>query len=813
MVVMGYTGWTDEDPEEDRDRGYNARQSGSQPVEYQAHFVYDATKFGIENLRSYFGKWQREHVGHEETQMTDANNKPAPAKKLGYNISQDSTLNGQVVAYQHFLENGLVIHKKNKGIHVPYSRLKEFNTQLAKQLQGFELRIQNGTSSMYQRVVEGVPGNDFVFTYRSKAEKHVEINVTCMSDRPDFSLGFLRQLVKFRRVIKGDKFISLLTIVNGQVSLSRQKVDVKTFSERHYNDTMIPIYHKMMKKVNTGDGVGKIALLTGLPGTAKCLGLGTKVIKFDGSIVNVEDVVVGDVLMGPDSKPRIVQSVSRGESPLYKIVPTKGESWVCNDVHVLTLVHSTKNEVVDIALPDYMSSNKSFKEKAKLFQPENGVEFQTSQDKLPIDPYFVGVWLGDGTKQFDVSGVNPSRLNGVHISKPDQEIRDMCANEAAKWGLALNTTYGGNTNSCPTYRLSAGRGLGEPKENRNPLLTEMQKLFPNRVIHIPAIYLRASRAERLELLAGILDTDGYLGDNCYEISQKSVTLANDIAFLARSVGLKVTQTVTTVNKGHYTKAQISGHVDMIPCRIARKQAQPRKQVKNALRTGFKVESIGVGPYAGFTLDGDGRFLLGDFTVTHNTTLLQAIAHDLDEDKAIAAFVNPWDFSQKFDDNFVIQLADQCRGKRLVLFIEDSEAIIGPRNDGNSGHVSRLLNLTDGILGKILDIFVVCTANQRQVDIDSALTRAGRCLVNVEVLPLEREKANGLYWFERDQLCKKHGLECVTPTDEKAFNAVFKDEATVAEVYQRFYDDTARTVEDSLGQTVTTKKKGKMGFGS
>src|SRR5262249_19796792 len=55
-----------------------------------------------------------------------------------------------------------------------------------------------------------------------------------------------------------------------------------------------------------------------------------------------------------------------------------------------------------------------------------------------------------------------------------------------------------------------------------------------------------------------------------------------------------------------------------------KQAPPRKQIKCATRTGFVVEPIGVGDYAGFALDGDGHFLLGDFTVTHNTVLAAAV---------------------------------------------------------------------------------------------------------------------------------------------------------------------------------------------
>ena len=70
-----------------------------------------------------------------------------------------------------------------------------------------------------------------------------------------------------------------------------------------------------------------------------------------------------------------------------------------------------------------------------------------------------------------------------------------------------------------------------------------------------------------------------------------------------------------------TCVSISGDISIVPCRIARKIAPPRVQKKDALRTGFQVIPTGtVETYYGFTLDGDGRYLLDDFTVTHNTVV-------------------------------------------------------------------------------------------------------------------------------------------------------------------------------------------------
>jgi hypothetical protein len=89
----------------------------------------------------------------------------------------------------------------------------------------------------------------------------------------------------------------------------------------------------------------KRVLLVMATGGGKCLGIGTPVLRYDGTIVPVESVVAGDLLMGPDSKPRTVLSTTRDRGPLYRIVPVKGDSWVCNDAHILTLVHTETGEI------------------------------------------------------------------------------------------------------------------------------------------------------------------------------------------------------------------------------------------------------------------------------------------------------------------------------------------------------------------------------------------------------------------------------------------------------------------------------------
>lgn len=337
------------------------------------------------------------------------------------------------------------------------------------------------------------------------------------------------------------------------------------------------------------------------PGWGKCLAPDTPVLLHDGRTVRADEVSVGDSLLGPDSRPRSVLSIARGRSRMYRITAKSGDSWVCNADHILTLVHSVTDEVVDIAIEDYLALPASRKHHLKQFTPSGGVDFSSSED-LPIDPYFLGVWFGDGTKA----------LNGVSISKPDPEIYQLCCEIAKEYGLKVRTDY--HSSGCPTYHLAL-KVRGGNTSNR--LLTELRDLVGASVA-IPLSYKTSSREDRKAFLAGFLDADGHNNSGCLRIIQKRRDYAEDIAFIARSLGIRATVKCKKVGGVSYWRVNMAGDFSQLPMRIARKCPGQRKQRKVATRQGFSIELLPEGPYAGFTLTGDGRFLLGDFTVTHNT---------------------------------------------------------------------------------------------------------------------------------------------------------------------------------------------------
>jgi hypothetical protein len=358
----------------------------------------------------------------------------------------------------------------------------------------------------------------------------------------------------------------------------------------------------MARAVQIPNASGEVAIvLRGRKGTGKCLGLGTKVLKYDGTRVNVEDIRVGDLLMGPDSRPRRVLGATRGNGQLYRVVPVKGEPWICNDAHVLTLTSWSTGELLDVPVEDFMQSGVKFRQ--THFQTFVGVDFPPLPAPLPIDPYFFGLWLGDGNKD----------LASVAITTMDSEIVDACNTEARRWGLHVTKVIK-KDNLAARYLLAIKRG----GQKKNPLLDAMRiAVGPDK--SIPANYLRASREERLALLAGFIDTDGSLSCGGFEIIQKRRDYVDALIFLCRSLGLQATVNEKIVTGKLYWRVFVSGDCSVIPTRLPHKRAPVRQHVKDVTRTGITIEDAGVGEYAGFEVEGDGRFLLGDFTITHNST--------------------------------------------------------------------------------------------------------------------------------------------------------------------------------------------------
>jgi replicative DNA helicase len=318
----------------------------------------------------------------------------------------------------------------------------------------------------------------------------------------------------------------------------------------------------------------------------------------------VEDIKVDDYLMGDDSTPRRVLSLARGRENMYWIRQNKGIDYRVNESHILSLKRSqTDNkhqhgDILNISVAEYLTKSNKFKSNYKGYKVAVTFEHQN----LPLAPYFMGLWLGD--KHLISAPLSNSQTNTAAQSAPNN-----------------------HNNQVPEAIL---RQLG---------------LLNNK--HIPQQYLINSTQNRLELLAGLIDSDGYYDAqfNCYEIVQKNKLLAEQIKFLCDSLGFRTSlmPQMATINQRNYAtevyRVRFFGNLDTIPTKIKRKQARPLKAVADWRVTGITVEFDKEDDYYGFEIDGNHLFLLEDMTVTHNTAFTLSIARNaaVEFGKAIAFF--------------------------------------------------------------------------------------------------------------------------------------------------------------------------------
>lgn len=265
-----------------------------------------------------------------------------------------------------------------------------------------------------------------------------------------------------------------------------QQMFVSNYSNFHNNFQGLLVYHGL--------------------GSGKCMGINTPIVMFDGSIRMVQDIRVGDVLMGDDSRPRNVLSLGQGRDTMYMIKTSHGEKVICNSEHILCLM---KNNVIsEMTVKSYISMSQNIRNNFKLYRL--GINFKLVS--CPEDPYNVGK---------------------LHISD------------------------------------------------------------------IPEVYKINNIGVRLQYLAGHIDASGK-----YDTINNVITLpeiSEDMIYMCNSLGF-----------GVYNNQLIA------PSCTIRSKKYVFPLLKNVSVIDFEITQKPEDTYYGFTLDGNHRYLLGNFIITHNT---------------------------------------------------------------------------------------------------------------------------------------------------------------------------------------------------
>jgi hypothetical protein len=396
-----------------------------------------------------------------------------------------------------------------------------------------------------------------------------------------------------------------------------------------------------------------------------CFDGNTKILMSNGNIKLAKNILINDKVIGDDGLPKKVLRLFRGQAQMYEIsFPRGGEDLIVTGNHILCLKHTNEKKILwsekkkcwivsywnNTTKTKTFSVGKKYNTKEKAYNdallfidtlPLNDIIEITVNDflKLPkgvqrnlacykigitnwpeyencvlkIHPWLMGAWLGDGNS------------DGKGFTNVDEE----CIKEFTKYLNEIDCRV--EKKLKPKYRYV----IKNQRDNFCSPFKEYLKyynLINNK--HIPDEYMFADKNIRLELLAGLLDTDGSLTRNTFEISQTREVLANQICFLARSLGLSCSikrneQThVIHANKDYppyitntvFWRCHIGGNIHEIPCRITRKKAKIIIRQYNPLWMKPKITPIHKDNFYGFEIEGNKRFLLGDFTITHNCQL-------------------------------------------------------------------------------------------------------------------------------------------------------------------------------------------------
>lgn len=500
----------------------------------------------------------------------------------------------------------------------------------------------------------------------------------------------------------------------------------------------------------------KCSIVYGPESSNKCHAKGTLVLMFDGAYKTVETIVAGDLLMGVDSTPRTVQQSGIGHGMLYRITPVKGgDPFVVNAEHVLSLVcthdqgNSRKGDIVNISLQDYMQKSNDWKIYHHLYR----VPVNFPEKRVPLDPYFLGLWLGDGASDRPI------------ITTMDLPIVDWLQAYADRNGWELNPYLA--KDRCPMYGL-VGIRQGNAGERYTVPMDHLRSLGVINNKHIPDLYRVNSREVRLALLAGLLDSDGNKGSgSSMGFVNTNEKLCEGVVFLARSLGLyasitKVDSTYNDLPYEHYV-VYLSGDFTEVPLQLKRKRPETRKRGGSPLTSRFTIKELHEDTFYGFTLDGDHLYLLDSFIVNHNTNIVLGAIREAQmkwPDKSVAfvdaenALDRKWAATLGVDNDRLIVLypeyAEQAVdiiesfifAEDISLIVLDSIAALVTSNEVESSAEKVAVGGASLIIGKLYRKVVAAYTKMRNggneapafIAINQIRTKIGVMFGNPETMP-------------------------------------------------------------------------------
>lgn len=403
-----------------------------------------------------------------------------------------------------------------------------------------------------------------------------------------------------------------------------------------------------------------------IAGTTGCHAAGELILMADGTSKPVELINGGDRVMGGDGTPRTVLAPRWGEDAMYRVTTKDGCSFTANGEHVLALYNLKTKSYVEMTIYEYLEMYGDSESPMRLYRPSKPIEFENDLETT-IDPYILGMFIGDG-------GTRKSQGGCPNITTADSEVIEAIYDYANKIGCSIRVDHKpGNAASSYFFTYDKSNYKVDGKRIINNFTEQLRVAGIDGIgcsnKFVPESYKRGGVETRRQVLAGLIDSDGYVYNEHKSVDYvtKSKQLADDIVFIARSLGIRASEPAPakkgikeTGFVGDYWRIHMGG-ADIVPTRIARKKLAPMSASRKITSgmTAFSIDLISEHQkYYGFTCDGDHKYLLTGGMLTSensgksvfvNSLLISAMSHATpDELKIFAIDPKKVEFSKYID---------------------------------------------------------------------------------------------------------------------------------------------------------------------
>jgi len=359
------------------------------------------------------------------------------------------------------------------------------------------------------------------------------------------------------------------------------------------------MHDEWMQAIFAGEGM----VIAAPRGHAKAQSLNSKVLTPDGWST-IGSLSVGDKVIGSNGAPTAVIALHPiSKMDLYKVSTRDGRSTLCNAEHLWTvetpsntgnreITKETQELAQNYKAPRLDKRSGETYTEYRHFLP-NPAPVDLPEQHLPVDPYTLGLWLGDGT----------SREGQLTTADPE---------------ILSYIPYPNTKSKSAQYRYQI-KGLSKDLRKAEVLNNK----------HIPKAYLIGSITQRHALLQGLIDTDGTVAPDgkTFSFCNKDKNLIDGVVELVRSLGgtALVSSQQTRVNKysTHWFQSyRVSCKLskDINPARLSRKadRWQGSRTLKNAI-TAIEPYSAALGRCITVEAE-DGRYITDDYLLTHNSMI-------------------------------------------------------------------------------------------------------------------------------------------------------------------------------------------------